>query len=336
MLIIASDEHRGHRYRELHNGEMVDGFERPERADLIAAALRSAGHHFVEPGPVDRELLGRVHTPAYVELLETAWARWVGAGHTATAAMGFMWPTGGFTDREPADIVGLLGRHSFSADTSIVAGTWAAVASSAAIATTAADRTLDDGETAYGLCRPPGHHAGRDRFGGYCLVNNAAVAAQRLRDRGMGRVGVLDVDYHHGNGTQEIFYARDDVVFVSIHADPVEEFPWFAGFPDERGSGDGEGANLNLALARGTGRAEWFAALAVALERLRGLDALVVSLGVDTFEDDPLGTFHLTTDDFGRMATEITGLGTPTAIVQEGGYESDDLGRNVAAFLAHI
>ncbi|MEP4649403.1 MAG: histone deacetylase family protein, partial [Ilumatobacter sp.] len=152
MLIIASDEHRGHRYRELHNGEMVDGFERPERADLIAAALRSAGHHFVEPGPVDRELLGRVHTPAYVELLETAWARWVGAGHTATAAMGFMWPTGGFTDREPADIVGLLGRHSFSADTSIVAGTWAAVASSAAIATTAADRTLDDGETAYGLC----------------------------------------------------------------------------------------------------------------------------------------------------------------------------------------
>ncbi|MEP4652793.1 MAG: histone deacetylase family protein, partial [Ilumatobacter sp.] len=156
------------------------------------------------------------------------------------------------------------------------------------------------------------------------------------RDRGMGRVGVLDVDYHHGNGTQEIFYARDDVVFVSIHADPVEEFPWFAGFPDERGSGDGEGANLNLALARGTGRAEWFAALAVALERLRGLDALVVSLGVDTFEDDPLGTFHLTTDDFGRMATEITGLGTPTAIVQEGGYESDDLGRNVAAFLAHI
>ena len=334
VLIIASDDHRGHRYRELHNGEMVDGFERPERADVIAAALRAAGHDVVEPDAVDLDLLGRVHTPAYVELLETAWQRWVDAGHTAPAAMGFSWPTGGFTDREPADIVGLLGRHSFSADTSIVEGTWAAVASSAAIATTAADRTLDLGATAYALCRPPGHHAGKDRFGGYCFVNNAAVAAQRLRDRGMECVGVLDVDYHHGNGTQEIFGDRADVVTVSIHADPVEEFPWFAGFDDERGVGEGEGSNLNLPLPRGASRDEWFGALAVALDRLRGVDALVVALGVDTFEGDPLGTFRLTTEDFGSVAGEVSGLGLPTVVVQEGGYESDDLGRNVAAFLA--
>ncbi len=124
MLIIASDDHRGHRYRELHNGEMVDGFERPERADIIASALRAAGHEFAGPDAVDRELLGRVHTIGYIELLESAWDRWVSAGHTAPAAMGFMWPTGGFRDREPADIVGLLGRHSFSADTSIVPGTY--------------------------------------------------------------------------------------------------------------------------------------------------------------------------------------------------------------------
>ena len=335
MLIVASDVHRGHRYRELHNGEMVDGFERPERADVIAAALRSAGHVFIEPDLVDRELLGRVHTPEYIEFLATAWDRWVAAGHDAPAAMGFMWPTGGFSDREPHDIVGLLGRHSFSADTSIVPGTWAAVASSAAIATTAADRTVDDRSTAYGLCRPPGHHAGRDRFGGYCYVNNAAVAAQRLRDRGIARVGVLDVDYHHGNGTQEVFYDRDDVVFVSIHADPVEEFPWFAGFADERGTGAGEGANLNLPLPRGASRSEWFDAFDIGLERLREVDGVVVSLGVDAFEDDPLGTFSLTTDDFGRMANEITALGVPTVLIQEGGYESEDLGRNVATFLAH-
>ena len=335
MLIVASDVHRGHRYRELHNGEMVDGFERPERADVIAAALRAAGHDFIEPDSVDRELLGRVHTPAYIEFLETAWDRWVAAGHEAPAAMGFMWPTGGFRDREPSDIVGLFGRHSFSADTSIVPGTWDAVSSSAAIAMTAADRTIDDGVTAFGLCRPPGHHAGRDRFGGYCFINNAAVAAQRLRDRGFGRVGVLDVDYHHGNGTQEIFEDRSDVVFVSIHADPVEEFPWFAGFADECGTGEGEGANLNLPLPRGATRSAWFDALDMAVKRLGDVDALVVSLGVDTFEGDPLGTFSLTTDDYGRMATEIAALGVPTVLVQEGGYESDDLGRNVATFLAH-
>jgi len=335
VLIVASDAHRSHRYRELHNGEMVDGFERPERADVIAAALRSAGHRFVEPSPVDRELLGRVHTPDYIELLETAWDRWVAEGHRAPAAMGFMWPTGGFTDRSPTDIVGLLGRHSFSADCSIVAGTWAAVSSSAAIAMSSADRTLDEGDTTYGLCRPPGHHAGRDRFGGYCFVNNAAVAAQRLRDRGVDRVGVLDVDYHHGNGTQEIFYKRDDVVVVSIHADPKEEFPWFAGFADERGTGIGEGANVNLPLPRHASRSVWFDALGRALEELGRVDALVVSLGVDTFEGDPLGTFTLTTDDYGRMASEIAALGVPTVLVQEGGYESDDLGRNVATFLAH-
>lgn len=334
MLIVASDVHRGHRYRELHNGEMVDGFERPERADLIAEALRDAGYDFTEPDPVDRELVGRVHTPAYVEFLETAWDRWTAAGHEAPAAMGFMWPTGGFSDREPSDIVGLFGRHSFSADTSIVPGTWDAVASSASIAMTAADRTLDHGATAYGLCRPPGHHAGRDRFGGYCYLNNAAVAAQRLRDRGIARVGVLDVDYHHGNGTQEIFYARDDVVFASIHADPVEEFPWFAGFADERGAGAGEGANVNLPLPRGASRSAWFDALGTALESMNAVDGLVVSLGVDTFVDDPLGTFALTNEDFARMATEIRAVDLPTVVVQEGGYESDDLGRNVATFLA--
>ncbi len=200
---------------------------------------------------------------------------------------------------------------------------------------TAADRTIDDGATAYGLCRPPGHHAGRDRFGGYCFVNNAAVAAQRLRDRGIERVGVLDVDYHHGNGTQEIFESRRDVVCVSIHANPTEEFPWFAGFADERGVGEGEGANLNLPLPRGASRSAWFDALSTGLERLDSVDALVVSLGVDTFEGDPLGTFSLTTDDYGRMASEIAALGVPTVLVQEGGYESDDLGRNVVTFLGH-
>jgi acetoin utilization deacetylase AcuC-like enzyme len=232
--------------------------------------------------------------------------------------------------------VGQLGFHSFTADTSIVAGTHGAATAAAAIATTAADRMLDSATPTYGLCRPPGHHAMADQFGGYCFFNNAAVAAQRLIDRGAERVAILDVDYHHGNGTESIFLHRSDVVFVSIHADPREEFPWFAGFADERGIGDGEGANLNLPLAKGATAEAWFAALDTALGFVDDVrpDGLVVSLGVDAYEHDPLGTFALTTADFTRAGEGIRSLRLPTVIVQEGGYAVDALGSNVAAFLA--
>ncbi len=320
---------------ELHNGEMVESSESPERADLIADVLRAGDNEFIEPTRLDMDLLKRVHDPAYVDFLSTAWDRWIDAGESAPVAMGFVWPSRGFRPQCPSTIVGQLGYYSFSADTSVVPGTFAAISSSAAIAMTAADRLLDGGATTFGLCRPPGHHATADQFGGYCFFNNAAIAAQRLRDRGMGRVGIIDVDYHHGNGTQAIFYERSDVVFTSIHATPDEEFPWFAGFDDETGSGDGVGANLNLPLPKGSDSGSWFVALASALMFLADaeLDALVVSLGVDAFEDDPLGTFGLSTADFARMANEISLLGLPTVIVQEGGYATEAIGTNVQAFL---
>ena len=336
MLIVASDAHRAHAALELDDGAMGPSAESPERADIIASALRRAGHDFIEPDAVDLDLLKRVHDADYVDFLGAAWDRWVAADKAAPAAMGFMWPTRGFRTARPDDIVGQLGYHSFTADSSIVAGTFAAAAAAAAIATTAADRVVDAGATAYGLCRPPGHHATVDQFGGYCFFNNAAVAAQRLRDRGMDRVGILDVDYHHGNGTESIFLDRADVVFASIHADPREEFPWFAGYADERGVGDGVGANLNLPLPKGASRDQWFDALDAALVFLvdAGLDALVVSLGVDAYEHDPLGTFALVTDDFTRGAERIGSLELATVIVQEGGYAVHALGVNVAAFLA--
>lgn len=335
MLIVASDRHRAHRMLELDNGAVIDSSESPERADLIAEALRAAGHDFIEPSEIDPDLLCRVHDSDYVDFLATAWDRWIAAGEQAPAAMGFIWPARGFRPQRPSDIVGQLGYYSFAADSSIVPGTHDAVMSSAAIAMTAADRLVDDGDTTYGLCRPPGHHATADQFGGYCFVNNAAVAAQRLRDRGLGRVGVIDVDYHHGNGTQSILYERSDIVFTSIHASPDEEFPWFSGFADEIGSGDGASSNLNLPLPKGAESGSWFVALASALEFLAdaNLDALVVSLGVDAYEDDPLGTFQLTTADFGRMANEIGLLGLPTVVVQEGGYAGEAIGANVNAFL---
>ena len=338
MLIVSSDAHRSHLGLEIHNGETIPSFERPERADLIADALRAEGHEFRRPDALDPDLVDRVHDPLYVELLRTAWDRWVERGETGPAAMGFAWAQRGSSGRRPDDLIGQLGHHSFAADTSIVASTWDAVATSAAISTSAADLLADGGDPVFALCRPPGHHATADQFGGYCYLNNSALAAQRLLDHGRRRVAILDVDYHHGNGTQSIFEHRDDVLTVSVHADPREEFPWFAGYADERGTGPGEGWNLNLPLPRGTGRDEWFGALDRAVERVAGadVDALVVALGVDTFAGDPLGTFDLGTPDFSTAGSRVGELGLPTVVVQEGGYAVGELGRNVSSFLAGI
>lgn len=337
MLVVSSNAHRQHNSLEIHNGVMALSSESPSRADAILEAVTAAGHGVLEPDPVDLELVGRVHTSEYVEFLSTAWTRWH-ERESGPAAMSFMWPARGFEPKRPSDLIGQLGYHSFAADTSIVPGTWQAITSSASIATTAADHMIDSGLTTYGLCRPPGHHASADQFGGYCYLNNAAIAAQRLLDRGAERVAILDVDYHHGNGTQSIFYERSDVFFVSIHADPLEEFPWFAGHADETGTAAGAGFNLNLPLPRGTDRASWFAALDAAADRIEraDVDALVVSLGVDSYVDDPLGTFQLTTDDFGKAASRIAGLGLPTVVIQEGGYNGAALGANVGAFLGSL
>ncbi|WP_420450961.1 histone deacetylase family protein [Ilumatobacter sp.] len=338
MLIVASDDHRGHDGLEVHDGALVRSFESPERAELIRRALDDRGWPTVGPDAVDHELLARVHTPDHLELLATAWDRWVERGESAPAAMPFAWPPRGSSAPRPDDLLGQLGYHSFSADTSIVAGTWAAVVASAAIATTAAARVLGGERTAYGLCRPPGHHASADQFGGYCYLNNAAIAAQRLLDGGRRRVGVLDVDYHHGNGTQSIFLDRDEVVTVSIHADPREEFPWFSGHADERGVRAGEGCNLNIPLPRGTGAARWGEALERALAELGAarIEALVVSLGVDTYVGDPLGTFELETADLERCGASVAGVDVPTVVVQEGGYAVDAVGLNVVAFLGGL
>jgi acetoin utilization deacetylase AcuC-like enzyme len=335
VLVVASDAHRAHHGLELSDGKLQLSEEGPDRADLIAAALRSAGHEFVPPSAVDLELLARVHTADYLGFLQTAWDRWVERGESSAAAMGFTWPTRGMRATRPDDLMGQLGYHSFAADCSITAGTWIAAAEAAAIAVTAADEMIERGSTTYGLCRPPGHHATTDQFGGYCYINNAAVAAQHLLDGGADRVAILDVDYHHGNGTQAIFEARSDVLFVSLHADPMFEFPWFAGHADEIGHGDGEGWNLNLALPAGTTMSGWMTALDIALTRIAdaAVDALVVSLGVDTYEHDPLGTFTIGTRDFATIGAAIGALDVPTVVLQEGGYAVGDIGANVASFL---
>ena len=335
MKFFASDVHRQHHGLELDDGALVRSYEGPDRADLIANALTAAGHELSPPGPLDLELVGRVHAGEYIEFLQSAWTRWAERIDHGPAAMGFTWPTRGLHAVRPDDLIGQLGFHSFAADCSIVAGTWEAAASAASIATSAAHHLVQTGDVSFGLCRPPGHHATRDQFGGYCYLNNAAIAAQHLRDSGMERVAVLDVDYHHGNGTQAIFWDRSDVLFVSLHADPKLEFPWFAGHASEVGAHGGEGWNVNLPLPYGVDMAMYAEALNVACDRIvdASVDAVVVSLGVDTYVDDPLGQFRLTTADFARIATRIAAMKIPMIVLQEGGYATEAIGTNVASFL---
>jgi acetoin utilization deacetylase AcuC-like enzyme len=222
------------------------------------------------------------------------------------------------------------------ADTStpIRAGTWAAVYGGAQAAIQAADAGLEEG-TAYALCRPPGHHAYADSAGGFCFVNNSAVAAERLRAKVGGRVAILDVDVHHGNGTQGIFYERADVLTVSLHADPSNYFPYYAGYADETGRGAGEGFNRNLPLPPGSGDDAFLEALEQGLEAVQasGARALVLALGLDASEEDPVGVLKVTTDGFARAAERVARAGLPTVLVQEGGYLCEALPRNLTAFL---
>jgi acetoin utilization deacetylase AcuC-like enzyme len=216
----------------------------------------------------------------------------------------------------------------------ISAGTWPAALASAHVAVAAAREVLAGAPAAYALCRPPGHHAFADMAGGFCYVNNTSVAAQELRAH-HARIAILDVDLHHGNGTQGIFYGRDDVLTVSLHADPVRFYPFFWGHADERGEGPGLGYNLNLPLARGTGDDEYILALERALHRIRAFapGALVVALGLDAHKDDPLAGLALTTDGFAHIGAAVAGLGLASVLVQEGGYLTAALGTNLQAFL---
>jgi acetoin utilization deacetylase AcuC-like enzyme len=337
VLVIRSDVHAAHHCLELDGAELIQSWESPARAEHVDVAI-SAAENFVleEPDPFDRSAAEAVHHPEYVDFLSTAWRRWTAEGHRAPSAMAFGWPARRFRDVRPRNLEAQLGYYSFAADCSIGAGTWPAVADSAAIAQTAADRVVGGERAVFARCRPPGHHAMKDQFGGYCYLNNAAIAAQRMRNAGVGRVAVLDVDYHHGNGTQDIFYDRSDVSVCSIHADPFEEFPYFLGHDDEVGADAGAGHNLNLPLPRGTDARTWFATLehAGAWVESQRPDALVVSLGLDTFVDDPISHFQLRRVDFATLGVRLAGFGIPTVLVMEGGYATEELGHNMVAVLA--
>jgi acetoin utilization deacetylase AcuC-like enzyme len=317
-------------------GAIVPGFELVSRAEYVSARIGEVGlGPILPPDEHDLSTAGKVHRSDYLAFLPTIWDRWTAEGRSGTA-LPFTWPTRGLRGDVPPEFIdGLLGYYSFDAGCGIVEGSWDAIKSSHDVALTAAGLVQGGEPAAFALCRPPGHHAGAGFMGGYCYINNAAVAAQWLRDNGARRVTILDVDYHHGNGTQEIFYARADVQVINLHADPVQEYPYFLGHADERGTGEGEGYNLNYPMRFGTDWARWSQSLHDACDKLAafGPDVVVVSLGVDTFEKDPISKFKLTTEDYPRIGKQIAQLGLPTLFVMEGGYAVAEIGTNAVGVL---
>jgi acetoin utilization deacetylase AcuC-like enzyme len=340
VLTFYNEHHAQHRGKfEMFRGQQVPCFEKPERADMVLAEFERRGlGQIVTPHGVALSSLERIHTPRYLHFLRSAWSEWttLDPANAERDAFPSVWPIRGMrADLEPDNFAARMGLYSMDSGTPLTAGTWMAAKAGADCAINAAHALRLGQRSAFALTRPPGHHAGADYFGGYCFLNNAALAAQHLLDDGLQRVAILDIDYHHGNGTQDIFYQRGDVLFVSIHADPRSEYPFYLGHADETGAGAGIGCNLNLPLPAGTGAAAWMLALESACIKLAGYgpEALVVSLGVDTFAGDPLSHFTLQSADFLRIGERIAQLGLPTAFVFEGGYAVGEIGINAVNVL---
>lgn len=347
--VIRSDAHLAHAgLIELASGVEIPCFESPERIIAIEAALLAdGGYAFEEPSEHGRAPILAVHDADMVQVFEHAWTDAVASG----AADGSRpWFPDTFllaayrgqmrASQLPAGRHHQLGAYLFDTATPIVAGTWGAALAAVDVAVTAASRVVGGAALAYGLCRPPGHHAARGMLGGYCYFNNAAIVAEWLRSEGGARrVAILDIDYHHGNGTQQIFWERGDVLYLSLHADPARAYPYFSGYASENGAGNGSGHTRNWPLGVRTGLDDYAVALAEALEMIVAFapDApLVISAGFDTFERDPIGDLALRTQDYREIGRMIAGLRLPTIALQEGGYAIDALGANAVALLSGL
>ncbi|NKB68702.1 MAG: histone deacetylase family protein [Candidatus Latescibacteria bacterium] len=327
MHIVYSDRHKRHDPPyEFVRDHMSPYSEAPARIERLRAALQKGGHtDFIEPRPYGPEPLNRVHDADYLHFIEHIFPAWVAAGRSSESIIPETFANQAMAAR-PDLLHRQPGYYCFDAQTPIVEHTWEVALTAAHAALTGADLLLEGHSSAYILCRPPGHHAGHALYGGYCYLNNAALAAAHLHS--LGRIAVLDIDYHHGNGTQDIFYASDQVLVVSIHADPNRAYPFFSGYPSETGQGPGQGYNHNIALPPAIDDTAYLNALDGALERIQAFApaALILSLGLDIYQGDPLGDFHVSLDAFGRIGTRISSLSLPTLIVQEGGYNIDEGG----------
>jgi len=340
MITYLNPQHHVHQGRhEMFRGKLVPCVETAARVDHVVDELRRRGLDDIRPPAhfADHVLRG-VHSARYLDFLEHAWDEWIALdpANASLDALPSVWPTRTLRhDVLPQNFAARMGLFSYDAGSPLTAGTWAAARLGADCALSAAQAVLGGARSAFALTRPPGHHAGKDFFGGYCFLNNAALAAQHLLDQGLERVAILDVDYHHGNGTQACFYDRADVAFASLHGDPSTEYPFYLGYADETGTGAGLGHNHNYPLPRGTHFATWQACLLTAQDALMSHrpQALVVSLGLDTYAHDPICGFGLQSPDYREVGQTLAQSGLPTVFVFEGGYAVAALGTNTVNVL---
>jgi acetoin utilization deacetylase AcuC-like enzyme len=334
MKAVFDDRQRLHDPKHfMANGAISQNPEQPERINRLHGAALAAGLEVIAPDDHGMGPIAAIHTAEYLDFLATIHPRWMRIPGGSDEVIPNIHPDRR-TASYPKSAVGQAGFHQADTACPIAAGTWESAYWSAQAALTGVDLVLGGDKAVYALSRPPGHHAFADLAGGFCFVNNSAVAAEQLRAKGL-RPAILDVDVHHGNGTQGIFYERGDVLTVSLHADPERFYPFFWGHAQERGIGAGLGANLNLPLPRGTVDDVYLEALEVALRRIRafGADVIVTALGLDAHINDPFKGLAITTPGFARIAARIKAEGLPVLMVQEGGYLSPDLGPNLTSYL---
>lgn len=337
MKCVLSAEHQQKHYPEhfLVNGIAAPNPEKPVRVEMLIDGAKKAGMEIVEPINYGLGPILRLHDERYIDFLEYAFKRWSYIEGAAPAVTPNIHPTN--RDGEyPKSIVAQAGYHMTDASCPISEDTWESALWSAWSAVHAAELVLGGEDAAYALCRPPGHHAGADMAGGFCYLNNNAIATAHLMQK-YKSVAILDVDLHHGNGTQSIFYLRSDVLTLSIHADPARFYPFFWGYASETGDGAGAGYNVNYPLPRGSGNEPFLEALDDSLERIKEFapEALVIALGLDAFEGDPFAGLAITTNGFHDIGARIGNtFDLPTVIIQEGGYPCDELGDNLAAFIS--
>ena len=336
MKFIHSDSHKLHfPQTEYHRGEMVTPFEKPERINLIIDHLDKVGFTSIKCDNFwNAEPVLKIHSLDYLQFLETAWEEWQVAGFKGDLMAG-NFPVRRMHQKCPKHIDGKAGFFSSGNDTSINAGTWKAAKASCMVAQLAQKVVANGDSASLALCRPPGHHAGKDLLGGYCFLNNAAVVAQLFIDQGAEKVAILDIDFHHGNGTQDIFYERGDVLFASLHGQPEYSYPYYSGYANETGKMEGEGSNFNYPMPPGTKYTTWVQVLQKAINQIQKFnsEALIVSLGVDTYKEDPISFFCLETDDYFRCGKQLSKLNLPTVFVLEGGYAVKKIGQNIANVL---
>lgn len=315
------------------SGNIIDHPEQPKRLDILKEALLQ--HNFPTGIAEDFGMapLKAVHDHAYLDFLSGFWERRGEIDPERKEFLATQFPRMQM-NRRPEGLMGLLGFYTADTSTPMREGTWSAIYESAQVALSAAQDVLDN-RTAYALCRPPGHHAYHDCASGFCYLNNTAIAAQFLKDKLEAPIAILDIDVHHGNGTQGIFYERGDIFTVSLHAETSNYFPFFTGYADETGESDGKDANLNIPLPHHSNDEEYLTALNDAFEKIRAFEpsALVVALGLDASKDDPLGVLDITTEGFARIGQAIGSQDYPTLMVQEGGYLTEELPKNLLAFL---